>query len=144
MLLIFYDIIVYVYSSCSGHCNPGYHCYEASISPTQLECAVLQVSGDSYNGLGILHKDFIVYENITMDISAARVDVYLNDFNSTHSYLPNTNRTIQVLSNPNSVYCPLGTSIPLTIRPGYYSIGYNQTTRYAQIPCPLGSYCEDG
>lgn len=43
-------------SSCSGLCSAGYHCYEASISPTQLECAVLERKGTFDPSLAIPAK----------------------------------------------------------------------------------------
>lgn len=131
-------------SSCSGPCLPGYHCYEGSTSPTQLECAVLQIEGLVYPNLGIKKKSFITVGSVLADVTVMRTDVYLDTFNVSVQVLPNTNISKQVVSEPNSVYCPVGTSIPLAVRSGYYSAGNNRTTRHLQEPCPMGSYCMNG
>jgi hypothetical protein len=73
-----------------------------------------------------------------------RSAVYLSSFNATWRRLPSTNVTELQLLQPNSVYCPSGSSTPLMVRPGYFTVGSNRTTRYAQQPCPMGSYCLDG
>lgn len=44
----------------------------------------------------------------------------------------------------NALFCPEGSSIPLPVQVGYYSIGYNRTTRESTVPCPPGAYCTDG
>ena len=49
-----------------------------------------------------------------------------------------------VLRDPNFVYCPTGSMIPIEVLPGYYSIGQDRYTRVDQLPCPLGSYCTEG
>jgi hypothetical protein len=40
-------------------------------------------------------------------------------------------------------YCPRGSSYPIRVKGGYYSIGgnYDNKTRNAEIICPPGSYC---
>jgi hypothetical protein len=45
-----------------------------------------------------------------------------------------------------SVYCPIGSSYPLKVSGGYYTIGgdSNNRTRYGQLECPVGSYCIGG
>jgi hypothetical protein len=73
-----------------------------------------------------------------------RTDVYLSSFNTTTKRLPNTNVTVVEITAANSVFCPQGTAVPLTVRPGYYTVGSNRTTRFAQSPCPMGSYCVNG
>jgi hypothetical protein len=78
------------------------------------------------------------------DESALRTDVYLGSFNTTTKRLPNTNVTVVEITAANSVLCPQGSALPLTVRPGYYTVGNNRTTRFAQRPCPMGSYCVNG
>ena len=73
-----------------------------------------------------------------------RTDVYLSSFDITTKLLPHTNVTVVEVAEPNSVYCPEGSSLPLRVRPGYYTVGSNRTTRSAQEPCPMGSYCVSG
>jgi hypothetical protein len=43
-------------SSCSELCSPGYHCPEASTSPTQLECAVLARTGTFDSSIAVAAK----------------------------------------------------------------------------------------
>jgi hypothetical protein len=132
-------------SSCSGLCSPGYHCGEASTSPTQLECAVLLRTGLFGATVGVKAKNLTVQgAPQPADTISLLTSVYLGDFNSTSKTLPNTNITVVEVSEPNSVYCPAGTAIPLSVRPGYYTVGNNRTTRFAQEPCPMGSYCVNG
>jgi hypothetical protein len=57
---------------------------------------------------------------------------------------PSTNLVKYQIVEGNNVYCPVGTSIPLTVLPGYYSKGYNSTTRDREEICPQGSYCMNG
>lgn len=46
--------------------------------------------------------------------------------------------------NSNAVFCPEGTSRPLVVQVGHYSIGFNRTTRDSTVPCHPGSYCMHG
>jgi hypothetical protein len=46
-------------SACSGLCQAGYHCDAASISPTQLECAVLRRTGTFDGSIGAKAKLFV-------------------------------------------------------------------------------------
>jgi hypothetical protein len=97
-------------SACSGDCDAGYYCPEASISPTQIPCAGLP------NYLTIIE-----------------------DFNNTVSMLNETERElllesiavplVGIIPFPNSVFCPSGSSAPLKARIGYYTVGNNETTR---------------
>lgn len=73
-----------------------------------------------------------------------RTEVYIGSFNTTTKRLPNTNVTVVEVTAANSVFCPQGSALPLTVRPGYYTVGNNRTTRFAQSPCPMGSYCVNG
>lgn len=42
------------------------------------------------------------------------------------------------------MYCPLGSSEPLIVPVGYYSIGNYIETRYDILICPKGHYCING
>ena len=86
----------------------------------------------------------LAQQNQPPNASDVRSNVYLSDFPTTTLHLPNTNITVVEVAQPNSVYCPLGSSVPLLVRMGYYSAGNNRTTRYLQQPCPMGSYCVQG
>jgi hypothetical protein len=46
--------------------------------------------------------------------------------------------------NSNAVFCPEGSSTPLPVQVGYYSLGFNRTTRQSTVPCHPGSYCLNG
>jgi hypothetical protein len=46
-------------SACSGVCAAGYHCPEASTSPTQLDCAVLARSGTFDASIAVPAKDWV-------------------------------------------------------------------------------------
>lgn len=83
-------------------------------------------------------------EPVIADDSELRSAVYLDNFNATLRRLPHTSRTELQINEPNGVYCPAGASTPIAVRQGYFSVGSNRTTRHAQEPCPMGSYCEDG
>ncbi|CAM9183066.1 unnamed protein product, partial [Ectocarpus fasciculatus] len=47
-------------------------------------------------------------------------------------------------TDSNSVFCPDGSSEPLLVQVGYYSIGFNRTIRDSTTPCHPGSYCSNG
>lgn len=68
----------------------------------------------------------------------------MRTFDTTTKALPGTTATITEITEANSVYCPTGTAVPLTVRPGFYTVGGNRTTRVNQEICPMGSYCVNG
>jgi len=41
----------------------------------------------------------------------------------------------------DEVFCPIGSSVPLEVQTGYYSLGQNSSTRTYQAMCPPGAYC---
>lgn len=43
-----------------------------------------------------------------------------------------------------SVYCPIGSTLPLPVSVGYYTVGGDNATRSAQKQCEPGFYCVDG
>jgi hypothetical protein len=44
-----------------------------------------------------------------------------------------------------AVYCPEGSGAPITVMPGYYSLGgVDDTTRSAQALCGVGNFCTEG
>mmetsp|Transcript_16743 Transcript_16743/g.24809 ORF Transcript_16743/g.24809 Transcript_16743/m.24809 type:complete len:534 (-) Transcript_16743:223-1824(-) len=54
-------------------------------------------------------------------------------------------RATQRICGSSKVYCPVGSSSPVKVSIGYYSIGGNgPSTRTNQANCPPGSYCTDG
>lgn len=154
-------------SSCSGKCASGYYCPEGSTSPFQLPCAVRAVlRPDSPNPRqvsSLLTSALISTAGESLEVSTEeydmvdRVNVYLTDLNATvynttvpasfstvSGFTPAQLFSLKVLVKPDSVYCPEGSTAPLVVRSGFYSIGTNRTTRNGQLPCPMGSYCRDG
>jgi protocatechuate 3,4-dioxygenase beta subunit len=126
--------------ACSGLCAPGYHCPEGSSSPYELECAVYTPKN---------RTDYILQQSGTDDIGFTSPFVPLDtmteevDFSGASVY-PNANMVKRRLVQPNTVFCPEGTLLPVIAFPGYFTIGNNRTTRHDQKPCPMGSYCIDG
>lgn len=124
-------------SACSGICSAGYHCPEGSISPTQLQCGIVFSS----------IKTSI--DNPITSVDSVGVQVYLDTYNTTFSsrYLFDglgLVRHTQAIVEPNSVFCPEGSGVPIQVFPGFYTVGFNSTTRSSQSPCPIGNYCVDG
>ncbi len=116
-------------SSCTGICAAGYHCNDASTSPTQLECAVFAQQS--------------LPQTIFPVAPDGSYSAYLLDSNLTTA-TTSAGLVVTALANPNNVYCPAGTALPLIVLPGHYTIGNNQTTRNAQLPCPMGTFCVNG
>lgn len=111
-------------SACTGVCSPGYYCPEASTSPTQLECGTVSLSRVS---------------------DAVQGYISIQPYTAMTSMPPRNGYTDLVsLDEPNGVYCPQGSAMPLVATLGYYTIGSNKTTRSAQLPCNPGSYCLSG
>jgi hypothetical protein len=131
-------------SSCSGECAPGYHCYEGSVSLKQLQCAIIkeEVIRDHSEWRNLNAQNGSVLSSHSELLN--RRNVYLNSFPMILITNPLTNHVKYEIVEGNNVYCPLGTSIPLTVLPGYYSKGFNSTTRDSQDICPKGSYCVNG
>merc|ERR1711988_146647 len=126
--------------ACSGLCSQGYHCPEGSSSPYEIECAIYTPEN---------RTDYILQQSVTDDIGFTSPFVPLEtmtqevDFSGASVY-PNTNMIKRQLVQPNAVFCPEGTLLPVIAFPGYFTVGNNRTTRYDQKPCPMGSYCIDG
>ena len=53
----------------------------------------------------------------------------------------------QVCGDP-SLYCPVGSAVPTPVSTGYYTVGNDgdigNTTRVAQLLCPIGHFCAGG
>ena len=45
---------------------------------------------------------------------------------------------------PESVYCPAGVALPMSVPQGYLSLGNNSTMRSSVLPCSSGTYCVNG
>lgn len=123
---------------CSGYCSPGYHCNEASTSDKNSQCAVLRQEEISFDAWREIVDNSL--------IPGEKELVYLNDF---EAHVDKFELAYQgfvsfVMNEPNSVYCPKGSGIPLLVLPGYYTIGFNKTTRHDQRKCPAGTYCDKG
>lgn len=123
-----------------------YYCgaSEGSAVHGQLSCFVLFEVVLLLTVLVVYVVGWFVQGSQGADPATVRTDVYLSSFDTTTKRLPHTNVTIVEVAEPNSVYCPEGSSLPLRVRPGYYTVGSNRTTRSAQEPCPMGSYCLSG
>ncbi len=114
---------------------------EASTSSKNTQCAIIRNDEIS----------FAEWNSITngtpfpLDPEQTNVD-FLDQLGSSIRKLQGTYSasTEVILNEPNSVYCPQGTGIPLLVLPGYYTIGYNKTTRHDQRACPPGSFCVEG
>ncbi len=117
-------------TACSGVCRAGYHCPEASTSNTQLQCGVVSQQ--------------TLPQTMFPPLLDGSFSTYLLDLNTTTVVLPNSDQLVTLLNNPNNVYCPAGSALPLVVRPGYYTAGGNATTRSEQFPCPMGTYCALG
>jgi hypothetical protein len=50
----------------------------------------------------------------------------------------------QYVCGDPSVYCPTGSSTPITVPLGYYSLNGTTSTQSAINPCPPGTYCING
>jgi hypothetical protein len=119
---------------CSGLCAQGHYCLEGSISATDHLCPA-GYYGDIH---GLTNKN----------CSGLCLPGYYCPTGTIHSQEHSC-------GNPE-VYCPLGSSQPLTVSPGYYSVGgsADETTRFDQMiahkgffalegieyPCPAGTF----
>ena len=121
-------------SACTGPCASGFHCPEGSESATEIECGVATAPA----------RTDLAYARSPGDYSG-----YIGDYGTTTvtpvgATFVSRNATKAVLDAPNSVFCPLGSALPVKARVGYYTTGNTRTTRSGQQPCPPGSYCLDG
>lgn len=128
-------------SACDGECDPGYHCPEASTSPQQLQCAILGVKQIANVSEWQDAPDTVL---IPASATATLTNVYLDSFDVLAVKSSVAGQLDLTVSQPNKVYCPVASSLPLTALPGYYTIGTNRSTRSDQVLCPAGSYCVDG
>lgn len=128
-------------SDCTNTCAPGYYCPEGSISAYELECGVVDLVI-----LGLTFNQVIAYNGTIPKQFMANGYIAQQTMLSTDLLLPPRGRYTNLveLQKPNNVFCKLGSWAPLQVLPGYYSVGNNKTTRFDQLPCPMGSYCIDG
>lgn len=119
-------------SSCSGLCSAGYYCKEASSDPLQYQC-------------GIIKKEVVDYSTWVNTINGEIVpsssqlsNPYLNSFMTIKQKDNHLPVVYYLLEEPDRVYCPTGSSMPLITLDGYYTIGNNRTTRFDQLPCEPG------
>ena len=115
-------------SACTDICDEGYYCPEGSTHSNEIECGVISMND----------FDFHFKHSINSG--------YLSDIKTKNNFLATRYgyTSLVSLSNPNHVYCPAGSAIPILCSNGYYSSGGNRTTRVTQIACPMGTYCVDG
>ncbi|ETV67019.1 hypothetical protein, variant 1 [Aphanomyces astaci] len=50
----------------------------------------------------------------------------------------------QIMCGDVSVFCPVGSSAPLAVDAGYYSVGATNSTRVGQALCNVGQFCRGG
>ena len=128
-------------SDCTGSCASGYYCTEGSITAYELECGVVDLVK-----LGLTFEQVISYNGTIPKKFMANGYIAQQTSLSIESLLPARGPYTKLveLKKPNNVFCPSGSLSPLEVLPGYYSVGNNKTTRFDQIPCPMGAYCIDG
>jgi hypothetical protein len=122
-------------AACSGLCPPGHYCPQKSENGTRRRCpggrygapAGLQHSACS----GPCAPGYFCPEASTAPTERQCGAEYQSPFSNSSS-------------NSNAVFCPEGSSVPLVVQVGYYSIGFNRTTRDSTVPCHPGSYCVNG
>jgi hypothetical protein len=58
---------------------------------------------------------------------------------------PGTSYPLTNICGGSNLYCPEGSSQPLFVPTGHYSLGSESSlTRTSTLPCPPGSYCQEG
>lgn len=109
------------------------------MNPTQLPCAVAKVE----------FTDGATWQQmIDGTLSQASSDerygnVYLDSFATIATKGP-VGVVFHTIAEPNNVYCPVASSLPVVALPGFYTLGNNMTTRVEQVSCRKGSYCTGG
>eukprot|EP01038_Epipyxis_sp_PR26KG_P006767 gene6767-9268_t len=122
--------------NCSGLCPVSYYCPEGSTNGTTYKCP----AGRYGSSKGLFDSS----------CSGECMEGYYcpEGSNSPNMYqcgmIQTSNQSIITISEPNNVYCPPKSLIPVRVLPGYYSIGGNRTTRLSQTPCQMGTYCMNG
>ena len=109
---------------CSGLCLPGYFCPPNSTMSTSYNC------NDGYDDGG---KYGATSANCDGPCPAG--------------YRCNKANNIRRLPCGNAtVYCPMGTSSPIKVSPGFYSTPLTSagSSRSSQSLCDVGYYCKDG
>lgn len=109
------------YNQCAGyvHCEKGYYC---SLDNIKRPCP----SGRYGNIVGLYNESCSGSCPEGYYCPQATVDPYTHRCGSA------------------TVYCPKGSSVPLTIPEGYYGVGYDEKTFSERQICPLGFYCQKG
>ena len=99
-------------SNCDGFCESGYYCPAGSISSTQVPCPA-----GRYGGIGMIN------DNCDGPCAAGY-------------YCPsNSSSPTQFQCGGETVYCPIGSSLPLAVDLYHYSIGGSRMTRSGQQRC---------
>ena len=124
IIIIFYYIIVGLRDQrCSGFCRKGYYCPEQSSSFYQVPCPPGRYG--SVDGLPSSNCSGLCPEGYHCPLGTD--DPHLNKCGGSNNY------------------CPIGSSKPLEVKLGYYSIGgSDEFTRSGQTICDIGYYCKDG
>ena len=140
-------------SACSGLCDAGYYCPAGSISATQRDCGVVVTN--------MLTAEEVINMKVTpteqLSASLLTPTGYMSYIENTadgnysaefHASSYGSNETVLVnvlyLQEPNSVFCPQGSALPMRALQGYYTAGATMTTRTMQLPCNAGFYCVQG
>ena len=159
---------------CSGKCEAGYFCPPGSNSSTQKKCGDEEgIRSPCYNTpTGTVESTRRSGERrceYSHDQKLAKrwpeqMEDYGNGWRTVHHfedewlsdgqprhyhYHKSVHHRSRVKSSglPASVFCPKGSSLPTNVRPGFYTIGGNETTnktRIDEVPCETGYFCEQG
>lgn len=120
---------------CSGLCPAGHFCPQKSVNGTRHRCPSgrygategLQTSACS----GLCAAGYYCPE--------ASTHIFEKQCGAEHTSIYSNSSL-----NSNAVFCPEGSSSPLVVQVGHYSVGFNRTTRESTVPCHPGSYCVNG
>ena len=132
-------------ADCAGLCSPGYYCPLGTVNGTTYRCPAGRYGATSglYSSAcsGACSAGYYCPEASTAP-TEVECGAATHDRNGARptGYLVES----EVDARPNRVFCPSASARPLITLPGYYSTGQTRSTRTAQAPCPMGSYCANG
>lgn len=138
-------------------CEEGYYCEEGSISATQNECGSVSVYCPAGSSQPITVSEGYYSGPLSASETTRSVQILceagyycINGVRNAcqegyYCEEGSSSATQHECGNVN-VYCPSGSSQPITVSEGYYSgpLTTSETTRYEQIQCEAGYYCQNG